>query len=313
MLLNNTTSQATAPFSTLWTSTDIFSLINLVAILLTNGTTLFVYARCSQLRSNTFSLYLINLLISNVFKALTAPVEIIQHLAVRKDQSAAYCATLIALGYTSNAVMMHNHVLITMNRVWAITFPVGYRNYHSRRTAVVLCVAMWVYVFVWLLPGIIVDGVWYHVATGSNCMLNNAIPAQRNWNMAAQVIVYTLPIFVVILAYPLIWYKRQRQRRLRPTESIISQKEPTSLPSDKDERRQHSHSFKVLTLLTISVLVCWTPLTVYYDLLVFGEVDVGGLYEGGWVLWEIEPVFDPLLFAVALKTLREELKRLLCW
>lgn len=50
------------------------------------------------------------------------------------------------------SVIMHSHLLIAINRMWAVIFPMHYRRHHSRRMAICQCVATWVYVSAYMLP-----------------------------------------------------------------------------------------------------------------------------------------------------------------
>ena len=66
------------------------------------------------------------------------------------------------------------HMLIDTNRMWAISRPISYRTTHLVRKAVILCLAMWV--FVHGTP-VIVDARFFRLPEKTNgCMIN--VPEQ---------------------------------------------------------------------------------------------------------------------------------------
>ena len=96
------------------------------------------------------------------------------------------------------------HTLITINRIWAVIWPHSYRQNHNTWTACLICVGGWVYVHVNLLPGYVLDILYYRLPLVVNtCYLNT--DAQWQWLLAMQVLVYAMALFIMVGSYPIIW------------------------------------------------------------------------------------------------------------
>ena len=66
------------------------------------------------------------------------------------------------MNYLGGGTVNNSHLLIALNRLWAVSWPISYRHFHRTRTVlrpVSICAAMWLYVNLDLMivPGIIVD------------------------------------------------------------------------------------------------------------------------------------------------------------
>ncbi|XP_055349538.1 G-protein coupled receptor 183-like [Paramacrobiotus metropolitanus] len=245
---------------------------------------------------------------ANLFHSIaSSPLEIALLLSPGRQHPAVFCSIVLHFMYISNALMMQCHVLITSNRVWAIIFPLSYRQHHSTRTAVFLCVLTWLSTCVVLLPGLLMDALYFR-ETGDNvtCLMDpKAHPSLYQWSMATQILLYVLPIGILVAAYLLICWKRHQ----RGTRGVVSR-----LPTESmsiNQRKQSSKAFTALTLLTVAVVVCWTPLAVCYCLLNFSGVVIATFFQVARYVWAIEPVLDPIFFIIAFDDLRAELRDLL--
>lgn len=69
-----------------------------------------------------------------------------------------------------------------------------------------------------------------------------------------------------------------------------------------------SRGFFVLGLLTISVTVCWAPAMVFYTLGYFIQVQAPTVYEAVVIIYSFQTMLDPILFTMALKSLRVALR-----
>ena len=68
-----------------------------------------------------------------------------------------------------------------------------------------MCVASWMEVGITILPGFVMDTMYYREdpLTTGGCYLN--IPVQFTWAVTVQFLVYDLPPVLMIAAYPIIW------------------------------------------------------------------------------------------------------------
>ena len=122
--------------------------------------------------------------------------------------------------------MLNAHALITVNRLWAVLYPVHYRENHTRRVAIILCTVMWVYVTAFKLAVLIPDALYYRRPEATfQCALNRL--QQMPLITAHQIIVYDVPTLLMILAYPIVcqrqWFRWIRARReVYPRLELIS-------------------------------------------------------------------------------------------
>ncbi|OQV11952.1 hypothetical protein BV898_13747 [Hypsibius exemplaris] len=292
----------------------------------------------SHLRTS-FNIYLMNLATANFLYALIQnPPDVINHLYNGWFLGSFYCSVLIFGLYIFEAGIRNCHILISLNRIWAVFWPHSYRTYHKKRVACLLCLAGWVEVQFIILPGYILDAMYYRsTAIGASCGLNAM--AQWEWSVAIQFTVYNMGLYLMWISYPIIWYKRrQRQRNqivpsrqpaqssqgtgARSVRSVRTNQDATDNDTVDDEeetakttrsgnqsgplaKKTSSKAFTILTVLTISVTVCWTPILCYYTITLWMPVNNPILLEVGTVLFALQSVLDPVLFIIALPDLRD--------
>ena len=109
------------------------------------------------------------------------------------------------------ACICNCHMLIAINRMWAVSFPISYRSMHSTRTAVALCIVVWLYVHVGVGPPVIIDALYFHLPEETFGCLVNA-PEQTTWEIVIEVI-YWLPQIVMLSAFPVTWWAKRKQKR----------------------------------------------------------------------------------------------------
>ncbi|XP_055348593.1 5-hydroxytryptamine receptor 2A-like [Paramacrobiotus metropolitanus] len=277
----------------------------------------------------SFTVYIIFLLSSNVFYALCEhPLEIIRISYSAWWLPSGACSLYLYLLWVSCAVPMHTHVLITINRIWAIAFPHSYRQHHSSKVACLMCLGNVVYVHVVCLPLVMLDQLRYAVnAEKYGCSLNFDVSQVNDYASTVQFIVYDGPIVFVVLAYPFLYYKQTQRRKIGSSWSSgrpsVSHRRESTNPGDDEELgevgqkktqitktittgKEASRPFVVLTLLTISVFICWTPVMTFWTITCFVSLDSDMTVFRNFavVLFALQPVLDPILFAVSLQSFR---------
>lgn len=194
----------------------------------------------------------------------------------------------------------------------ALTQHTHCRHVHTRNVAVGLCILMWIYVNTVFLPGYIPQILELQKPLElTGCIL------QYRPNAYVELVIYAGSNSVMVLAYPFIFYKRwRRQRKVQQgdggkfsgTSGAIARTDASGLnrqtnmavqpkPTRQQPRNDKSHGFMVLTLLTCNVFICWTPATVAF-------------LVSSFHLYEMVPVLDPILLAIAMKDLRKSLYHL---
>ncbi|XP_055347686.1 muscarinic acetylcholine receptor M3-like [Paramacrobiotus metropolitanus] len=209
---NNTTTSVAGNVSGKWTFVSVFTLASMISVFITNvPVTLQILCR-PRLRT-PFNIYLINLLLANILQVfLQNPLAILESIYSRWWMGRTACNLYIYAYYVLAGVIMLSHLLIAINRVWAVTFPVHYRHHHSKSVAISICVASWIWNHILLLPGIISDALFYRRPIEKvGCELNKA--AQPVWSMTVHWVVYVAPTLLILLSFPYVTIKRARRRR----------------------------------------------------------------------------------------------------
>ncbi|XP_055354521.1 alpha-1A adrenergic receptor-like [Paramacrobiotus metropolitanus] len=274
----------------------------------------------------SFNIYIANLLLANVtFAVVENPLDLLFGLSCdRWIIGSAACDLFLYCNYVITAWAMHAHVLITVNRLWAVIYPYSYRRLHTVKIAVILCVGALVYVHMWSVPGIVMDSIFYRDSLEKlECELN--VDPQRSWVMLLQICVYLAPIAFVGVSYGFIGYKHRQRLKVkqagrtvsglpsskvhRPTANDVARGSGVAITSADvraKERNLSAQAFVTLTLLTSSLLITWTPYEVLqmisFTLQDFKPPDE--LSECLDILWTLQAVLDPLLSTHLLADLR---------
>lgn len=318
-----------------WESYTVFTLTIAILTFVMNSATLVAFVTDKILRKQPFSIYLVCLLISNILLVLGANLEVLSHIYPVWTYGLAPC---IVYHYTLtkiSACQINAHALITINRVWAVTFPISYRHFHSRKIALAICACMWLYVHVVLLPNFVPR------------MANPKLPlesygCQRQYRSAPLYFLfsYGVALFVIMLAYPFIMLKRRRQgkgkrkivpcrgaadlsasegtkaartaraaQRTLPLSSIGDTAAASKKPNSYSLERG-SYVFLVLTFLTCSTVICCAPKVLLFMIGGFTGTNFGPrLSQTVFAVSSIQPVLDPILFTIALKELQKAFAR----
>ena len=301
----------------------------------TNFSVILLFVRNASLRT-PFTIYLVNLLLANLMCSIAYyPLELLNGLYAVWWAGSAVCTLYQYTLYIAQSAMCNAHALIALNRLWAVTFPVSYRHHHKKSAAVLVCVAMWIFVHVCLLPGLVLDALYYRLPEETNgCMVNT--DGMRVYWIIIQFVSYNTPELCVIIAFFAICYKiiRRHQHKVRPSVAVARRQsfvvrsvnvESTNTgtsPSGGVEQRIHNrflcwkmqnrkteHGFLMLTLTTLTIFICYTPANVYYTWWAISEETINSLYLPAAVLYEMTAVLDPIWFVLALPEFRQAFRK----
>lgn len=79
--------------------------------------------------------------------------------------------------------------------------------------------------------------------------------------------------------------------------------------SERQETRQPtSKPFIILSMLTASIIVCWTPVMTYWTIMVFVNIDLPDFFNFASNLYSLQALLDPILFALSLRQLTAKLQ-----
>ena len=138
-----------------------------------------------------------------------------------------------------------------------------------------------------------------------------------NMGFCIWILLYISPAFIIVLAYP--WILCQRRQQLRK----IAGNRLSPLPATHGDATKKNHetvretptqkvgkssrSFRVYSVITAVVALCWTPTICYHGLMNFAYVDAKGLRDVAGYFWGLQPLLDPIFFALSLSELRSQL------
>ncbi|XP_055355188.1 5-hydroxytryptamine receptor 1D-like [Paramacrobiotus metropolitanus] len=298
-------SNTSVTISVTWGFTPISELVLMPFSLLFNGLVLLAFLLNPQLHI-PFNFYLANLVLTNfVYTLIEIPLDIVNGLYSVWWMGPAVCDLYQYLNYVFSGTIVNTHMLITVNRIWALTFPHSYTHMHTKRTALVGCAMVWVYVHAACLPGLILNTRVRLPLDSSGCQLN--YEHLFAWNVFVEFVVFVLPQCLITVAYPHLLCQRRQQRLVRSAMDGPTLQEITTGPMTKNGGRQRDNkkAFGVLTVSTLSVTLTWTPGSVYYGMSCFMDVSYMPVYFLiSSFLFLVQTVMDPILFMMVLGDLR---------
>ncbi|OWA53552.1 hypothetical protein BV898_17975 [Hypsibius exemplaris] len=323
-----------------WSALPVIILITFFTGLIGNGALLIIFLTHRSLWT-PFHVYVMNLLTASCCCIATQfPLDVYVDLyGGQWLLGERTCSYYIIVSWYFQAVIFNSHQLIAINRIWAVSHPISYRRIHSIPIAICLCVCVWLYVFAFLSPALIRDSLYFRrPADGPDgCQFNT--PLQLGWAVAIQIVIYICPQMTMVLALVIIILAkrtRRRRRRIRKRANSVApstgnganhSQRPTVMKSvagaegsavvqhqEAHPQRSHhlqqprpiqqSHGDLLLILLTISVLICWTPNNVYFSWLFFEPLDAPAFYATTTILVAFQATVDPIMLTFALGRLR---------
>ena len=229
------------PDSAHWDYSSILSLVITLSGIVSNGTLLIVFIKNRSTLITPFNVYLINLLLGNVSNLLFFyPLDIFRQVHGNNWWLGNSMCTFYQYGFfVLNASMGNCHLLIILNRLWAVTLPMSYRHLHRRSVAVKICVGMWIFIHACLLPGVVLDALYYRLPTETDgCQFN--VTAQFNWGESTQILNFDIPLILIAVNYLFISYKTVKRNskklskggRVQPARSQSEKAEGNYKPVD---------------------------------------------------------------------------------
>ncbi|XP_055349833.1 rhodopsin-like [Paramacrobiotus metropolitanus] len=302
---SNSTTSSTAIVVAAVPVLGIIRIAILISSFILNAIVLSVYLMRPKLRT-PFCIYIICLLSSNILELLLLfPFTIANDLGTNANRFVLGKIGCSVYGYgvsITRSCCLCSHALITINRIWAMTFPISYKNVHSSRFAAILCICVILALHAIMIQGLVLSertrprpvekwGCWYQVRTGS-------IATSVGFHSF-----FTLPV-VIVATYPYLFCKYLKARK-----QVMAQDGKSVAPADA----KASRTFGVVTMLSLCTIVCWLP-----ELLVVILMNNVGTRAIFWSYPYVsffscfQVLFDPMFLLITSRELRYGLLSVVC-
>lgn len=181
-----------------------FTAFSCISTILINGLIILVYCRTRSLRTS-FSIYIVNLSVSEfLLGILSMPGNFVISWYGYWPYSFGLCSVVSTSGQIFSSAARFAHVLISFNRLWAVTFPLSFKLHHTVRMSVFIVLVTWMLLLAVHLPVTIPGRMWASV-DDKLCLINTSF--QYTTAVAEETVAFTLPEILVVLSYPVIAYK----------------------------------------------------------------------------------------------------------
>ena len=129
-----------------WAFLPIFQISCSCMAAICNAYILYAFITNISLRT-PFNIHLIFLLSLNLINAIViCPLDTMALLYDYWVLGTNVCLAYNYLAWTTQSAVPHTHVIIAVNRIWAVYFPIHYRQNISKKTVVITCSVMITYV-----------------------------------------------------------------------------------------------------------------------------------------------------------------------
>ncbi|XP_055354705.1 alpha-2 adrenergic receptor-like [Paramacrobiotus metropolitanus] len=313
----NTTQPAAAPSG--WT--PVLVMMALIAgISFSLNAVMLLLQFLPQTRITSFTVYLIAISIGNLgYLAIVRPIGIMTTATGAFPGGLVLCMFYMYVQFVICQLPVLVHALISINRFWAIRYPVSYRHRHHKKMAISLCAGVLLYVHVVQFPMLMVEYLSISPIK-EGCQVTSA--SWMPWRIADIVLHRFIPLILVIGIYIYIIVTKWKKKRAvdHHEMSAVSTQNDTvftkaDIVEDDDERATEKKSkgkkspgkkrqvkpFIVLTMTSVSELLCWIPADVYWTMLYVGFRLPGWAYTIISTLYSLQMIFDPLMWMISLK------------
>lgn len=202
-----------------------FIALSCFATVVGNALLLLIYFRDPALRT-TFNTYVVSLAATEIFLGLTAmPASVISVYYGYWPLSKGLCDITACIGQIFGSAVRYGHLLISANRLWAVTFPLSYNRWQTLRFSVYAVVGQWVFLCLLHLPVVIPGRIWL-VPEQKQCLINKSF--QFTMAVIAEFLGYDLPTIFIVFSYPFVIFKLQKRNAMKKRSRVVPLKSSQS-------------------------------------------------------------------------------------
>ncbi|XP_033109535.1 somatostatin receptor type 2-like [Anneissia japonica] len=224
----------------------IYSIIAIIG-LTANGLVIFIILRFQNMRTIP-NIYIFNLALFDFGFLCSLPFHAYYSV---KNWPFGHVACILMVGIDGMNQFGSVYIVTAMSidRYFAICFPLSSMQYRTRKFAKIICVAMWILSFILSLPSSIYArihendyGVFCFISYPDNFFLDNT-----HFTIYSLLLGFLIPVKIIFFCYSTLLYKMRSR----------------NFPAGSDMASGAHRASKRVTVLTMSVVVgfiiCWTP------------------------------------------------------
>ncbi|XP_055330434.1 5-hydroxytryptamine receptor 1D-like [Paramacrobiotus metropolitanus] len=262
-----------------------------------NGILLLILIANKTLHTS-FAVYVFVILLSSfLYASLEFLLVILENYG---DFTIALCYLQQCSQWLISAQWVNAQLQICLNRIWALTFPISYKERHTKRVAVMITAANWAMLYMLGIPTIVLNTRYFPANPSKpfvSCITD--MIARGRYTLGNMIMDLTVPTIIIILSYPYLLYRQLKRSKKRKAMSAEN-------PGIRMLIKEDLHAFLVLTSITVSVALFWAPISISFILLITGKLrlapDTMQLISYGFALCDL--VMNPCLICLSAKDLR---------
>ncbi|XP_055344063.1 prostaglandin E2 receptor EP4 subtype-like [Paramacrobiotus metropolitanus] len=269
----------------------------------------------------SFTIYLIAISIGNILWLVgVRPLAVYSSITGVWPGGHGVCATYTYFQFVISQIPVLIHVLISLNRLWAVSYPASYRQFHHKKMAVLLCLATVAYVHVVHFTMFLLEFFHYSPAVKpSGCQPGAG--GILNWRRVDIIIHRIIPLFLVLGIYIYIIFKRWMKKHEQQAVNPASSQNATASTKAAGEaggverlagimqagrrrsliKRRQVKPFIILTATSITVFICWVPSDVYWALTYLNFRLPYWVFNITSTLYSLQMFFDPIMWLISLR------------
>lgn len=214
---NGTSANRTLEFPLLqakWNYNAVCTTIVAVVALLCNGGVILLYVKKQELRT-PFGVLLLHLLCANfIYVLLTNPFRAVSALYPGWWIGNGWCSVFMYAFLTVGFITNLFHLSITAHRLWAVAYPISFRNRFKHSNAIALCAGLWIAAHAIMIPGLALDALYYRRTPLEiyGCVVNLVEPAMSSWGLFTYALGFAMTLFILAALPYVLWKEKVRSR-----------------------------------------------------------------------------------------------------
>jgi 7 transmembrane receptor (rhodopsin family) len=263
-----------------------------------------------------FNYYLLNLAVSDLLVgALDMPHYAIYTYYNYWPLSYAQCSFWMFFDYVGPAESLWGLLIISLDRLWAVTFPLSYKKHNSNRKCFFVILASWFISIGVMLPGYIRSRGDYVANDDPNiCDWNSDKLPEWASAFYATMLGSWVPVLLAVVSYLVTTFRMWQLKALRKQQATVTivELQPASATITRGirsrQRRKDKQAFLMLTLLIVAMIGLWTPwFVVSLHYLLYGFNDDLLYVVSYWLSYALSGL-NPFLFNAANDDMRKTFK-----